>query len=471
MLRVMEEALDRGVPPGQVAFVSFTNAAADEARERAKQRFGLSDAELPYFRTLHSLCFREMNLQRGTVFGREHLEELAEVTGELAQPQSYDFEGPMAGKSADPLLTLDSIARMTRRPLRQAWEENQQTGGDVDWHRLKRFTSAYERFRRDRGLVDFTDMLEMYANEAMPPTPVRVAIIDEAQDLTLLQWAVADAAFRDAEEVWAAGDDDQSIHRWAGAAEDHLLNLPYEREVLPLSYRLPRSVFELSREIVSRISRRYAKDTRSTDRPGRVEWVARPEEVDLSSGTWLLLGRTRWKLARLEAEARGQGVLYRVKGEPSASPKHVRAIQAYERLRTGQRIDGEAATSALSAMGVRRDVKETATYTAAELGADFTPIWHDALVRIPLDDREYYLACLRRGEKLTQEPRVRIETIHGAKGAEAENVLLDTEMTYRVKRGYDEEPDAEHRVWYVGVTRALDSLWLMQPRSVYGYGM
>ena len=78
---------------------------------------------------------------------------------------------------------------------------------------------------------------------------------------------------------------------------------------------------------------------------------------------------------------------------------------------------------------------------------------------------------MRRGEKLTNDPRVRIETIHGAKGAEAEHVLLLTDLTYRTYAGYMLDPDSEHRVFYVGVTRASETLNLVAPREVYGYAL
>jgi len=470
LLQVMEQALDSGVRANQIAFCSFTNAAADEARDRAMERFGLKEEDLPYFRTLHSLAFRELGVSKRDVVSKQHLLELGELTGELIDPRGYDVTVPATGMSADPLITIDGKARMMLTTLRRAWETNQDVGGDLEWFRLKRFSDAYTKFREDRGLIDFTDMLERYAFGDGGPTPVKVAIVDEAQDLTLLQWKVVEKAFSHADELWVGGDDDQAIYEWSGAATGHLMSLGYEREVLPLSHRLPQQVFDLSREVVSRIGRRFPKDTRSSGRAGAVEWVSGAEEVDLSKGKWLVLARTRYQLGPLEEEARRQGVVYSTKGRPSVAPAHVVAILAYERLRRGSRVEGPEAIAALKAMGLPvREMAEDRTYDAAELGVRFEAIWHDALVRISPDDREYYLACLRRGDKLTEAPRVRVETVHGAKGAEAENVLLVTDMTYRVKRGYEEDPDAEHRVFYVGVTRASGSLHLVAPRSVYPY--
>lgn len=466
LLSLMETAMASGTPPGRIAFVSFTKAAVQVAKDRAVRQFGIDEKELPYFRTLHSLSFRELGLNRSDVLGEEHLGELADATGELVTDVNPTTDAPATRRNADELLTIDHLARTTRRTLEEAWRDH---GGEVDWFRLKRFSDAYRLYKTDRQLLDFTDMLSAYVHTDLPPAPVDLAILDEVQDFTLMQYSVAERAFAGADDFYMAGDDMQSIHRWAGAAEDHFLQLPYARQVLPLSHRLPTEIFNVAEELARRVSRRYAKEWSSSGRRGRVEWVNRPEEVDLSSGTWLLLARTRAQLESLIQVARDQGVVYSVKGEPSVKHSHVIAIKAYEALRAGKRVEAIEVQEALRAAGVQRELKDSATYTAAELKFDARAIWHDALVRIELDDREYYLGCLRRGEKLDQEPRVKVETIHGAKGAEADNVLLSTDLTYRTQRGYELDPDSELRVFYVGLTRASKQLFLVSPKTSYGF--
>jgi superfamily I DNA/RNA helicase len=463
----MEESLAAGVAPDRVALVTFTRAAAQVARERACRRFNLEEKDMPFIRTIHSLCFHQLALRRDDVLTEENLSELAEVTGEMMTHVNPDGDAPATRRNADALLTVDHYYRTTMRSLRSAWEDH---GGELDWFRLKRFCLAYQMYKADLGLMDFTDMLTKYLTSAPEPVPVEIAIIDEGQDLTPLQWAVVHKAFRDAREMYVAGDDLQSIHRWAGAAEDYFLSLPFEREVLPLSHRLPRAIFDFSEAIGQRVSHRYEKTWDSAGRAGQVDWVPTPEEVDLSSGTWLLLARTNAQLKPLVQLAREQGVVYRQRGMLSVDVEHVMAIQAYEALRAGKQVSGTDADRALRAAGIRMtNLEETRSYTATELRFETMPIWHDALVRIPLDMREYYLACLRRGESLTRPPRVSIETIHGSKGAEAERVLLTTDMTYRTQRGYELDPDSEHRVFYVGATRASEQLTLVAPQTAYGY--
>ena len=72
---------------------------------------------------------------------------------------------------------------------------------------------------------------------------------------------------------------------------------------------------------------------------------------------------------------------------------------------------------------------------------------------------------LRRGEKITKEPRIRLSTIHAAKGTEATNVILLTDLSTRIYNSYKANPEDEARVFYVGLTRAKQNLFLIEPKS------
>ena len=80
----------------------------------------------------------------------------------------------------------------------------------------------------------------------------------------------------------------------------------------------------------------------------------------------------------------------------------------------------------------------------------------------------YLSAIENRGQTFEGKPRVTLSTIHGAKGGEAQNVILYTDLSYASTReannsqaGYDDL----HRTFYVGITRAMDRLFLVHPRS------
>ena len=88
---------------------------------------------------------------------------------------------------------------------------------------------------------------------------------------------------------------------------------------------------------------------------------------------------------------------------------------------------------------------------------------YDALTGLPLREREYYLMCLRRGEKLTGPPRVRVATVHGAKGLEAENVALVVDLTANPLRAWRDGDGGELRLLYTGLTRTRRNLFFVRP--------
>lgn len=73
---------------------------------------------------------------------------------------------------------------------------------------------------------------------------------------------------------------------------------------------------------------------------------------------------------------------------------------------------------------------------------------------------------------MDERPRLRIATIHTAKGAEATNVMMLTDYPSKavnsVRKGIHSEDD-EARVFYVGLTRAKKELHLIHPMSGKGY--
>ena len=100
------------------------------------------------------------------------------------------------------------------------------------------------------------------------------------------------------------------------------------------------------------------------------------------------------------------------------------------------------------------------------LVATIDMIWSEALDKIPESERAYITAMLRRGEKFNGLPRIATSTIHGSKGGEADNVVLITDLSPAADDDMRINPDDIHRVFYVGVTRTRDKLYIVEPEDV-----
>src|SRR4030042_6827906 len=80
LMEILEVELGRN-DPAQVAFVSFTRKGTYEGAERAKTKFKLRDADLPYFRTLHSIAFRAMKLSKYDMISRTDYKAFSDAMG------------------------------------------------------------------------------------------------------------------------------------------------------------------------------------------------------------------------------------------------------------------------------------------------------------------------------------------------------------------------------------------------------
>ena len=91
--------------------------------------------------------------------------------------------------------------------------------------------------------------------------------------------------------------------------------------------------------------------------------------------------------------------------------------------------------------------------------------WEIALDRIADEDRAYATALLNRGVNIFQKPKIKLSTVHGAKGGEADNVLLFLDLSWKALKEMEKNPDDAHRVLYVGMTRAKKNLVLKMPED------
>jgi len=69
------------------------------------------------------------------------------------------------------------------------------------------------------------------------------------------------------------------------------------------------------------------------------------------------------------------------------------------------------------------------------------------------------------GEQINKNPRIKMSTIHAAKGGEADNVLLLQDLTGAALETFSYDPDELHRLFYTGATRAKRELHVLDPKN------
>lgn len=482
LLNIVDKALSDGVSPDKIGYVAFTKKAATEAAERASERFSLSTKELPFFRTLHSLAFKQLGYRRDETMGARDYFALAKTLGLSLTFKGLAEDGNIVGLSkGDRLFFTENLARVRGISLHEQWSDMPHEF--IMYEELEQLEQTLIQYKNEYMKVDYTDMIVDFISQR--PTPdLDLLIIDEAQDLTPTQWQMSQLLMRSAKQVYVAGDDDQAIFKWAGADPRTLQKLEGKRRVLNKSYRVPREVAALATSHITLVRERVTKVWTPRDEHGSVQWHGSLDEIDMSEGSWLLLGRNSFILTEYEEHCIERGYVFSSSVNSPINSRALQAIVAWETLRRGSQVRIDQVRAIYEFMSIRLGVKYGFKKRVEEAQDDLmvdikdlrtgfgllrTDIWHKALDRIPEKEKQYFINARERGEKLLSKPRININTIHGVKGGEAQNVVVFSDMASRTYQEYLENPDDEIRVWYVALTRAIEKVHIISARSLRAY--
>jgi len=438
LMNDIEKTLEN-VSPEKIAFVTFTKEGAENGKKRAMEKFGIKAEDLPYFGTLHSMAFRANGMNRASVIQKKHYFEFGKKVG-------MNFMGYYTEdlKNNDDLyLFFDEVYRNTPASAQYYLQT-------LDTAKLDYIRKNYARYKEQANIYDYTDMIERFVKD-QKQIPVHTAYIDESQDLTNLQWKMVWTAFRGAERIVIAGDDDQAIYEWSGADVKYLLQIEGNARVLNQSYRVPDAILAYGKRISKQIKNRFNKEYHSTGEKGEVFFINSLKEVQFNATeTWMILSRNNYYLSEVREELEKRGLFYYNKNEPSIKPQEIQAIKLYLQAQKDGVISGNILPSYL------------------KKGYKIENPWYESM---KLDNATYirtYLAA-HNGKLPNGTPKIRVSTIHGVKGGEADNVILLTDMTRSTYNNFKANPDTEHRVFYVGVTRARKRLIVRYPTSKLFY--
>lgn len=475
LLNLVEQELEAGVQSRGIGYFAFTRKAANEAKDRAISKFSNLNAEtdFPWFRTLHSLAYRCLRVSNNEIMKPEHYREFARSAGLDMTVSEGDEE--FIVQTDNPILNEINLARIRGVDLKTHY--NRSNIG-IEWFHFEYVERAYRHYKYENNLMDFTDLLEQIVQEPDYLPRLEVLIIDEAQDLSRLQWELVMHLAQRSDRTFIAGDDDQAVYVWAGADVKTFLSLEGEIKVLEQSFRVPAKVHELANRVVRRIRSRQEKEWHPRQEQGCVHYYEAFEQVDVSNGEWLLLASTNYMLNDLHEWLKSQGLMFERHGQRSISENILTAVLGWESLRKGKAMPMPVVKSVYKHLGTEfvkrgfktlRDIDPNNEYTLTELQASYglltDDIWHKVLTKISDTQRQYIISILRRGMKLTGKVPIKLSTIHGAKGGEADNVLLLTDLSPKFAKEYAYNADDVNRLLYVGLTRAKESLHIVKPKD------
>ncbi|EMA51150.1 UvrD-helicase domain-containing protein [Halococcus thailandensis] len=498
--------------------------------------------------TMHAKAYGLLNLSRGDVVGENDKKEFCESYGLEFEDEYEGSRRRSARSTTigNKIIATSQWLQRTTRDVADWYDvpfqwndeevrlppdidENAQQGNkytptwpsDDDRIDVPEAIRAWRTHKGEAGKVGFADMLERVEQRSLLPS-VDYLVIDEFQDITTLQYSVYEEWKPHVERALIAGDDDQVVYAWQGADPQLLLEEGGEDVILDTSYRLPSRVLNVVNREIRHIENRQEKNLRPRIEGGSVEAVETPSMLDLvrnvrstvenTDETAMILFRARYQLFQFMDEFIGEGIPFRALTDQRMwTDRLADYVNAVEKSTAGESITGlearrladmladtafgtnnrdalydaiderqeEAGVEDLTDLVIDPDlVKEHAPFMPGPASAE------DMLRKTSQFQKKSVKAYFAGDYQDVERDRVRVGTIHSAKGREADHVFVATDLTEKVveqmaasvddtagvpggefDKGTDPVPmltDNERRVFYVGMSRARERLVLLE---------
>ena len=174
---------------------------------------------------------------------------------------------------------------------------------------------------------------------------------------------------------------------------------------------MPRLIQQTALNTIQRIYfNRISKDYLPKDTKGNIYQRYKLNDVDLTKGNWLILTRTKSLWKPIPPFLKRKGLYFNTVEGNSIGKTLYEDIQTWEEL-----IQGATPPD------IKRQRLEELT---GEKNFNIHLSWDEAFKNVALPKRQYMKAMLLNGEDLSKPPRIKVSTIHGAKGGEATNVVF-----------------------------------------------
>lgn len=253
------------VDPSQILVITFTKAAAEEMRERFLKQMP-SKGRRVTFGTFHAVFF--MVLKHAYHFEASNIireEERVQFMRDRIYAMSLDFEDE--AELIQDVFSEISHVKNARIALEHFYPAS--CAKEVFCTLFR----EYRQYQKSRRKIDFDDMLvytyELFAERkdilSAWQKKYRYILIDEFQDVNQIQYDIVRMLAEPGQNLFAVGDDDQSIYRFRGARPEIMLHMPTDypnAKVVNLScnYRCPRDVVTMASSLIAHNQARFPKE-------------------------------------------------------------------------------------------------------------------------------------------------------------------------------------------------------------------
>ena len=276
---------DKGVPASAILAITFTNKAANEMKERLSR---IVDVSRSWVCTIHSMCVRILRMYADEIGISPNFSIYSETERNNIVKKSFqecDLEGEQLLK--DVKFHIGNAKMLGYSPERYAEEY-------ADERNIGLIVKAYRRYQkhlRENNAFDFDDLLNETRNLLKTNADAReylggkfrYILVDEFQDTNAVQYEIIKMLASVHGNLFAVGDDDQSIYGWRGAKIENILH--FEKDFkdahvfkLERNYRSTKKILNLANVISKNNAARKNKTLWTENEEGEDVKVQEAEE-------------------------------------------------------------------------------------------------------------------------------------------------------------------------------------------------
>ncbi len=358
---------ERRVPPEGILAITFTNKAANEMKERLGNLINVSRA---WVCTIHSMCVRIIRqfadeVGVGSNFSIYSETERNNIIKKSFQECGFDDEKLLKNVK----FHIGNAKMLGMSPERYAEEYK----GEHQIDLIYKAYSRYQKHLKENNALDFDDLLCEVRNLLRDKPDVRkelagnfrYILVDEFQDTNAVQYEIIKMLASQHGNLFAVGDDDQSIYGWRGAKIENILH--FEKDFkdakvykLERNYRSTKHILQLANTVIkNNVGRKdktlwteqeegaHAKVYEAEEESGEARYIAQTIAGLIRQGysfkDFAVLMRINALTRSLEQEFTGDGIPYKVFGGfKFFERKEIKDLLAYLRL-INNPFDSEAA--------------------------------------------------------------------------------------------------------------------------------
>ena len=266
ILHRTKKLIEKGVDPKSILTITFSKAQAVDI----KMRFIEMDGDkFVHFSTIHAFCYsivRDYAKKYGKSLSLidSNLKKKYEILRDIYKSVNNTY--PTEERVETAISEVGYCKNMMLSPKSFAKSKRCETDNFV------KFFETYEKFKKDKGLIDFDDMInlsyEVLKNDSAILKKYRDRFkfiqLDEGQDTSRSQFQVLKLLAKPNNNLFVVADDDQSIYAFRGANTEELFKLQKEYDDIATFYmeenfRSTKNIVNIANIFISQNEKRFEK--------------------------------------------------------------------------------------------------------------------------------------------------------------------------------------------------------------------